>query len=30
MAPRAESLKASYYFEAFLWLLDVNIRWRRC
>ena len=29
MAGSAVSLKVCYYFEALLWLLDVNKRWRR-
>jgi len=29
MMPRAVSLKVYYYFDALLWLLDVNQRWRR-
>jgi len=29
MAAKAVSLKVCYYFEALLWLLDVNKRWRR-
>jgi len=29
MAARAVSLKVCYYYEALLWLLDVNKRWQR-